>query len=389
MRLQERTIRALEPPHKGNRIHFDDAVPGFGIRVTAADARAFVLNYRVDGRLRRYTIGRWPDWSATAARAKAAELRQKLANGEDPLDQKASARNDPTFRTLVAEYLERHASTKRSGARDAEYLHRDVLPSWGSLKAKRVTRADVLKVVDGKAMHAPIAANRLLACIRKVFNWGIERGLVENNPCIAVKRPGKEKQRDRVLGETEIITAWRSIQEANCVSEPVKNILRLILITAQRPGEIAAMEWSEIEGSWWTIPAEKAKNGLAHRVPLSSMARQIIASRTGSGRYVFESRHDRPIQVNALAHAVRRMKFCGLNRWTPHDQRRTAAAQMTSAGVARLVVKRLLNHAESDITAVYDRHSYDAEKQAAIGVWDRKLRALLFGETAEVVEFSR
>ena len=387
MRLNEQVIRALETPEKAHRIWYDNEIPGFGVRVTRAGTRAFILNYRVEGRERRMTIGTWPSWTATAARNRAKELRREIDQGIDPLGSKERQRSAKTFSELAKEYLEKYASKKKSGYRDAEYLRRDVLPRWGRRKAKDITRSSVMDLVEAKAETAPIAANRLLACVSKVFNWAIARGYLDTNPCVRVPAPGVEKKRDRVLSEDEILAFWTALDEGGDSTANVKSILRLILITAQRPGEVCEMEWADIDGEWWTIPAEKAKNGLSHRVPLCAMALQELETRRGSeDRWVFRSPvGDQPIRVGTESKAIRRHQCFGLAHFTPHDLRRTAATGMGSLGVQRFVLARVLNHVESDVTSVYDRASYDGDKRKALAKWDRRLRSIISGEAPATV----
>ena len=381
MRLNEQVIRALETPDKAHRIWYDGDIPGFGIRVTKAGARSFVLNYWIEGRERRLTIGSWPSWTATAARNRAKELRREIEQGLDPLASKEQRRAAPTFADVAGEYLEKHASKKKSGDRDAEYLKRDVLPNWGGWKAEDIKRRDIIALVDAKAARAPVAANRLLACVRKVFNWAISRDLLETNPCIQVRAPGVERRRDRVLSEHEMLTFWQSLDQADEITATVKSSLRLILVTAQRSGEVCEMEWADIDGAWWTVPADKAKNGLSHRVPLAELALAQLEPYRDSSRWVFRSRRgDKPVQTNVLAEAVRRQNCFGLPHFTPHDLRRTAATGMGSLGVHRFVLARVLNHVESGVTSVYDRASYDGDKRKALAKWDRKLRSIITGE---------
>jgi integrase len=390
MRLIDRTIRALKPPTSGQAIHYDETVPGFGLRITASDTRAFILDYRADGRTRRYTIGRWGEWSATAARNEALTLRQRISAGEDPAAAKQQRVKDPTVAEVAKAYLEQHASKKRSGEKDRAYLEKDVLPRWGSIKARAITRADVLRLIDQKAATAPTAANRLLAVVRKMFNWAIERGILDATPCVMVKMPTKERRKDRVLTAAEIATVWTGMDSVTGVSEALRSILRVILVTAQRPGEVAQMEWSEIDGDWWTIPAAKAKNGVSHRVSLNTVAKAIIDAQPRTGAFVFTPKMDRPVQVNALAHAVRRAGGFGVPNWTPHDLRRTAASGMAGAGVDRVVIAKILNHSDASVTAIYDRFGYDPQKTKALEAWGRKLKNMIGQRepvAANVVEF--
>ena len=224
MRLNETTINRLQPPDKGNRVHYDSEVPGFGLRVTKAGARAFVLNYHVDGCERRMTLGSWPSWSATAARLRARELRKQIDQGLDPLSAKKERREARTFTELAEQYLEGHAAKKRSGNRDEEYLRRDVLPFWGRRKAQDIARCDVIELIERKAQNGPIAANRLRADVHKLFNWAISKDKIGANPCVKTERPGVEKGRDRVLSEAEIAHLWSGLDSAR-MSAHVRTIL--------------------------------------------------------------------------------------------------------------------------------------------------------------------
>lgn len=397
-RLDEKFIRRLKPPERGNRLYYDDSVSGFAVRITAAGVVAFCLNYYgPSGRERRLTIGRWGVWSATAARARAKELRRQIDLGSDPLDERQERRRGETFGDLAAEYVTRYASLKKSGHQDRRFLESDVLPDWRNLPVREIERRDVIRLIERKAETAPVAANRVLAVIRKLFNWAIERDLVDKNPCLQVRAPGKETSRDRVLSLAEVSAFWAGFTPSN-MSADVVAAMRLILATAQRPGEVCGLQWADLDlaAGWWTIPAARAKNELAHRVWLNDVARDVLESRRRRGKWVFPSpRTDGPIEPHALAHAIRRNRALErgdpqrveIGAFTPHDLRRTAASQMAASGTPRLVVGQVLNHVESGVTAVYDRHSYDQEKRRALDGWGRILaQAIGAGEPAKVVE---
>jgi len=221
-----------------------------------------------------------------------------------------------------------------------------------------------------------------LALLRKMYNWTICRDLVEVNPCTAVKMPAKESRKDRMLTEDEIHIFWDGLTTAS-MSEPTRLCLKLQLVTAQRKGELIIAEWSEFDlnNGWWTIPSEKAKNNLSHRVPLSSLALQLLDQvklHSGNSRWLFPSRQgDKPVLDTSIDHALHKneAKF-GIPSFTPHDLRRTAASHMTGMGVPRLTVSKILNHIESGITVVYDRHSYDQEKRLVLDLWGEKLRKI-------------
>jgi integrase len=240
-------------------------------------------------------------------------------------------------------------------------------------------------------------ANRTLAVIRRLYNFGIARDIVEVNPTTLIKPPSKEQRRNRVLSEKEIIKFWRTLDKTDMGSH-VKVALKLILITAQRPGEVISAEWSEIdlEGEWWTIPEEKSKNKLPHRVPLSPIAIQVMHSLERNSRFLFPARigtsisNEKPMTNRSLPHAVRRNNAVfKLDHFTPHDLRRTAASHMASMGIQRITLSKILNHIESNVTAIYDRHGYDNEKRTALNAWSQKLMNILEGKKGDIIPLTR
>jgi integrase len=255
----------------------------------------------------------------------------------------------------------------------------------------------VIALVEKKAETAPIAANRLLELLVRLFNFAIDRELLDANPCARVQKPGgRESSRDRVLSPDEIRELWNAL-DRQWFTEQTAAALRLILVTAQRPGEVVSIRREDLDLSegWWTIPAERAKNGLAHRVPLNGRARETLESLPDVSPWVFPSPgRDQHIHRDALAIAIRRARQrhtdpLKIEDFSPHDLRRTAASHMASVGVERFVIGKLLNHVEPGVTKVYDRHSYDAEKKKAMDKWARMLSSILTYEPTNVAEISR
>jgi integrase len=388
MKLNETAVRKLPPPATGYTLFRDDELTGFAVRVTSRGAKSFVLGYTVDGRERRLTIGKYPAWSATAARQRVKELRQQIDRGIDPLEEKTRRREAPTFGDLARQYMDDEGGTKKSAAAIDGMLKRDILPVWGSRKAEDIHRRDVRALVKAKARAKPIAANRIFQLVRALFNWGIQEELVENNPCHKVKPPAEENSRERVLTPDEIATVWHGLNEA-AMTPTVAAVLKFTLATVQR----ARLEWTEINGDWWTIPAEKTKNGKSHRVPLTPLALEILEAQPKRNRWAFPSRYrklDRPTATGAISTAVHLNEDFGIPHWTPHDLRRSATTHMAKLGVTNFVVGRVLNHSEPGVTKVYNRYEYDAEKRRALEMWERHLRAILDEPvSAKVVEMIR
>jgi integrase len=397
MRMTDRGIAALKPKIERYEA-WEDGRTGLGVRVSPKGRKSFIYMYRFGGKARRMGLGTCPAISLASARVKHANAKELLAKGTDPgarqTERKRAERDAETVAELIEEYFEKWARPrKRSAAEDERQLRKDVLPVWGKRKAKEITRRDVITLLDGIAERgSPIQANRTLAVIRKMFNFAISRDIVDATPVAMVKAPAKENQRDRVLSADEIRTLWKGLDTAP-MSEGVKLVLKLQLATAQRKGEIAGAALSEFdfEENVWTIPAERSKNGQAHRVPLSPLALKLIhEAREHAGSpptllpspWLFPSPAvDGPITPNSINYAVyRTLPAIGLVNVTPHDLRRTAASGMTSLGITRLVVSKILNHVETGVTAVYDRHSYDREKKAALEAWAARLEEIVTGE---------
>ena len=205
-RLTDKAVKALAAPSKGNRISYDPDVPGFGCRVTAAGARAFVLNYRrkADGTERRYTVGSWPSWSVAAARDEARRLRREVDSGRDPLGEHESERAAPTVASLAVRFLEEHVAKQRPHTQ-TEYksvLTNDILPALGKMKLAAVAFEHIERMHAAITKRAPVRANRTLAVTSKMFTLAIKWRLRTDNPCQGIER-NREHHRRRYLKPDE------------------------------------------------------------------------------------------------------------------------------------------------------------------------------------------
>jgi integrase len=397
MKFTDKGIAALKARAERYEI-WEDGRTGLGVRVSPKGRKSWVFMYRFGGKARRMGFDTYPAVGLANARVKHAKAKALLEKGIDPgaqeIDRKRAERGAETVADLIEVYLEKWARPrKRSAAEDERILKKEILPIWGRRKAKDITRRDVIELLDDIVDRgSPIQANRTLAVVRKMYNFAIGRDILGTTPCVLIKAPAKENQRDRVLSADEIRTLWRGLDTAP-MSEGIKLVLKLQLTTAQRKGEIAGAAMSEfdLEDNVWTIPAERSKNGQAHRVPLSPLALDLIneaqshASESPSlfvSPWLFPSPTvDGPIAPHSVNRAVyKSLPSIDLANITPHDLRRTAASFMTSLGISRLVVAKILNHVETGVTAVYDRHSYDREKKAALEAWAARLEEIVTGE---------
>ena len=374
-KLTARIVESMAASGERTQI-FDTEQRGLCLRISESGEKSFSVCYKHTGRMKRLTLGKFPEVSLADARSRAREALNKVANGVDPQQHKKIERLADTFDELVDTFLEKYADKKRSGREDRRILKKYLVPELRHVRAKDVMRAQIRVILDAIAKDAPIMANRVLASVRKMYNWAIGQDLVEHNPCFKLPAPSKERRRDRVLSNDELKKVWIALD--NDKSSVISDAFKMRLLTAQRGGEVSTMCWGDIDlnARWWTIPVERSKNKLPHRVWLSTPAMSILKRRKeadGESPWVFPGRRKgQPIvETKRVLESIRTAS--GVKEWRGHDLRRTAASNMTGMGIPRFIVGRVLNHAESGVTAVYDRHSYDAEKKDALDKWAAKL----------------
>lgn len=383
MSKRKLTHKALSALKVDRRTDFwDEGTKGFGVRVTADGTKTFTYLYYYRGKKKRFSLGRFPEIGLAEARRLYEAAKGELAQGYDPAAERDRTRKAGTFAELAEGYLERYSKKrKRSWKTDERMLRKDLLPAWGQAKASEITRTDVREMLDAIVDRgSPIQANRTRGLIGSIYNWGIERELVEYNPCFRVKPPAKENRRERVLSWDEIRELWEALDS----EEPaIAAVLRLMLLTAQRKIEVVSMKWRYIQDGRWTIPAEVVKGNRTHVVPLSRQAQYLISRCRGMGtEWVMPSPYREGEEValrdKAPDHRVRRMRETrGWERFTPHDLRRTAATGLAELGARRTVVSRVLNHSDRSVTAIYERYSYLPEMEAALQAWGDELERQL------------
>jgi len=379
-KLTAQTLKTLRPVGGRRTEYFDPLLRGFSVRVSPTGRKTFCVLYRRGKRLRRYTLGTHPPVNLSEARQLARAALARAAMGGDPASRKVEERHAATLAELSAEYLERYAKpNKRSWREDERRLRKNILPSLGPALAKEICRADLRRLLDDIVRRgSPSEANQTHALLRKIYNWAISQDLVDASPCRGLPRPARPRQRHHVLTEEAVRTFWQAV---SCERPVVAAALKLRLLTAQRGGEVLSMRWQDValDRAWWTIPSERSKNRLPHRVPLSDAAIDVLIRLGRSDSvWVFPS-PTRAGPLRSTQKAIERIRRRAGIELRGHDLRRTAASFMASMGVPRLVIAKILNHVETGVTAVYDRHSYDREKRDALDAWAERLQAMVEG----------
>jgi integrase len=407
----DRQIRNLKPE---TRIKDIRGGRGFGIRVKPNGTKIFFYGYDspVTGARRFLTLGEYPNLSLEEARIKYAQAYEVVKAGGDPLETSRHEQEDvkaaPTIKELGEDFIKRHAEVnKKSWKEDQRILEKEIYPAWGRLKAQDITKGNVIALLDKVVDRgSPQTANNIFKIIRKMFNWAVKKDRMKVSPCTGIDMPAPLNQKERALNAVEIKLVWNSLDTAQSMSGDVMRAIKLVLVTAQRPGEVTGMHSREINDGWWTIPSERAKNGKAHRVPLSPLAQEIIEQSIAENKrareipedqdyvgYIFPCPHRakiQPIERHALSKALKRnesedgLSVLGVAPFTPHDLRRTAATFMAESGEMDEVIDAILSHTKQGIIRVYNQFKYDAQKKTSLEAWALKLDSIVSRSKIEV-----
>jgi integrase len=369
-RLTDRTVKALAPPTQGNRITYDAELKGFGVRTTAAGAKSFILNYRIAGRERRYTIGGYPTWGVSAARDEAKRLRREIDRGIDPLGQREAERAAATVNELCDRYLAEHAEPKKRTAKgDRQMIDRHIRPRLGPRKVKDIDFADVDRL-HRELSKTPYVANRVAALMAKMFALAILWKMRPDNPCRGIERNPEEK-RYRYLAGDELRRLTEAL--ASHPNQAAANAIRLLLLTGARKGEVLGADWSQFDlgAGVWTKPSSHTKTKREHRVPLSAPTRQLLVEmkadadrRRVSSPFIFPARRGdgHMPEIKESWGSIR--KAAKLDGVRVHDLRHTYASVLASSGLSLPVIGALLGHTEQATTQRYS-HLFDDPLRAA------------------------
>ncbi len=387
--ISQRVIKTLRTPERGNRVEWDGEIPGFGVRITSAGVKSFVISYRFNGRKRRYTIGRCSEWSADAARDRAIELKKDIRNGKDPLQEKQKASTDPTMKELGSQYLERHAETHKraSGQRnDRQMLNGILLPRLGTLQVKAVGRRDI-ETLHASLKATPYRANRVLSLLSKMFSLAVEWGWRSDNPVRGIPRFHEDK-RERWLTVDEL----RSLHVALDAypDQKAANAIRLLIMTGAREGEVLKADWSQfdLKRGIWTKPSHHTKQKKIEHTPLGADVLKLLETMKPQATgplFPGTNRKERGTNITARV-TIRRpwvqvCKAAGLvevltlkgkrrtiKRYRPtlriHDLRHTYASHLVSDGVSLQVVGKLLGHTNPQTTNRYAHVADEALRKA-------------------------
>lgn len=410
----------------------DGTLNGLELRVSDGGSKSWRLHYtrRSDGKRRAVAIGSYPGIGLKEARRRAKQMQAEIEDAEkraDPAGGVKVRREAETFEELALLWIDRHGIPNKSPRAlqdDRSMLERHILPEIGQMKAREITKRDVIRLLDnvaakpdarqpkGKSRKLTHRPNRVFELTRAIFRWGVGRDILKFDPSFGLSPPIKQEEpRERELSEVEIQTLWEALGRAPVARRGNKGVprgekvlsdtdlpmtkatalaLKLALVTGQRIGEVTGIAIDEldlnVETPLWIVPRARSKNGQPNRVPLSPLALQLIKEARElslNSDWLFPGSTGRgPIDPHAPTKALERARRAiGLENFRVHDLRRTAATRMAELGVNPHTISLVLNHVTSrrgTITGkVYNQYSYDREKREALKIWGDRLQNFL------------
>jgi integrase len=446
-RFTDTIVRNLQP--KGKMYQERSAgEQGFGIRILPSGFKIWIFTYTYDGRRRQMNLGSYPETSLADARVEYSKAYAMLYDKNNPRDPQAERdqrlevertireerRQHPTIAELAKEYINDYAKeNKKSWAEDQRILNKDVVPVWGDIKTEDITRKNVKALIAAMKGRGAGIQNNTFKIIRRMFTYAVKQEYITTTPCYAFEKGDElpsQQSRERTLSEAEIKASWIGLD--SCAMSPeIRSILKLILLTGQRPGEVSAMHRREIDGRWWEFTPKETSitksTPRKQRIYLTDTALALIGANQD---YIFSSpitRFDEnenviptPITERAVTYALRRNlathtvipkpatwrksnsktkskkpfkvaaeKKLNIEKFVPHDLRRSCATMLSKIGFSDAIVDAVLAHLKKGEIRTYNKNKYDKEKQQAMEAWERKFLNIITGTKGKVIPIKR
>jgi integrase len=384
--LSEARLKRLKPKEKPYEV--TDAL-GLGVRVNPRGRITFQYRFRLDGYAYRLDLGHYPVMSLSKARRAHQEAHELVENNINPIQAKREAeRRARTFEgdavtveDLIDEFLEKEVRKKwKRQDEPTRILRRYVQPALGEVQIARVSRRDVVRMLEEIAERAKVMANRTASLTKQLFRFAVIRGHLEVDPCAGITRTsigGPESPRSDYLSYREIWRLWYQLPDAP-FGLPLKIAVKLLLLTGQRRGELLLARWEhfDFDRRTWIIPSELSKNGKPHVVHIAPLVRELLGElrkHTGGSPFLFPTRHsgeDRQIDPHAINRGIQRWRDqIGLPRLSPHVLRHTFTTHLNGLGIGLHIVEKILNHSLEGMLAVYNHQPYYAERVRALELW--------------------
>ena len=388
MKFTDQAVSKLKPTDK--QVDYrDELTKGLILRVGKSGKKSWQVRYRLDGKQHRQSIGDFPHVSLKEAREQVRRIQAAVIDGENPaydkrrtVEKKSKARQTLQISNLLELYDRLHLSQLRTGYQARTFL-REFAREFGHANITDFTKQDFVRLINEiMAAGNGTKANRVFTHIKSFFGWAIGQGYLEHSPCEYVKKPFKEKSRERFLSDQEIIWFWQVTGEE---LEPFGYMARLLLQTGQRLSEVSCMSENELLGKdHWHLSSDRTKNGTQHDVFLSDAAQEIVwRDNRVAGAYLFSTTGYSPVQsydkpVKRFRSRMNELAGAELPHWSFHDLRRTCETGMAMLGVAQPIIDRCTNHLTGrGMSRIYNQYQYRCEKTEAWQRWADHVKGLV------------
>lgn len=393
------TKDAVESMRAGARNDFrwDTEVKGFGVKITPAGKKVYILQYRLGGagtKTQRYTIGAHGTWTPELARKEAKRLLALVDQGKDPADDKRQRVREATDLTFNAvadrfEALEVPNKWPKSGDFVKDVLRLHLRPKFGKRSLPSITGQEIIAALDD-LKGGPALRRNVYSVVHRMLRWSKGRGELSANPLEDIEAPKPVASRNRVLPDRELRLVWIASEELGPI---FCALVRLLLVTGQRRDEVAAVDWRELdrERAEWLLPASRAKNGREHLIPLSPQAVALFDALAGGEQwpkkgYVLTTDGGKS-RVSGFSKAKRKLDEqiadlieddeAPVDPWRFHDLRRSAATGLQRLRIPSDWIEAAQNRRKGGMAGVYQRYEFADEKREALDAWGSHIAGLI------------
>jgi integrase len=400
MNLTDHEIKKLMllPSDPDGKIFFDDKMSGLGVRIYRSGRKMWLYQFRLAGRSYKYELGSTEKVLASKARIDAKVAAGHVANKVNPLDMRRQAeeKHKDEFGELVDEYLNeklhpikqgRKPMRPRSFAEVQRHLEEHCKP-FKHRPIRSITQRDVADLYKKIAKeNGTGAASHTWSTLRAMMHWCMRQGAIDNNVAALYDGGGASDPRERTLDDSEIAIVWKA-----CGADQFGNIVKLLLLTGSRRDEVGHMPLSELNlvDKKWLVPADRAKNGHEHLVPLSDTAVDILTDAIKTREaFVFGYGTARGYSGWSKSKKAldKRIADSGhkLAPFVIHDLRRSFASGLQRLKIEPHIVDACINHLPPKLQRTYQTHDYEAEKRTALDRWAVHVDAIVNGKTIDNV----
>ena len=388
LKMTDQALAKQKP--RGDRYEvWDTLVSNLMVTVFPSGKKTWSVRYRSDNKRVKMKLGDYPTLGLSDARRKAKDVLVSVADGENPAYEKrrkvkgnSKKRQTLEINNLLDLYAQLHLSQLKTGYQAKTFL-REFARDFGNTNITDFTKQDFVGLLNEiMAAGNGTKANRVFTHVKTFFGWAIGQGFLEYSPCLHVKKPFKEKSRERFLSDQEIKWFWQATGEE---LEPFGHMARLLLLTGQRLSEVCRMTEGELLGQdHWHLSSQRTKNETQHDIFLSDMAQDIVwRDERVAGSYLFSTTGYSPVQsydkpVKRFRSRMNDLAGADLPHWSFHDLRRTCETGMAMLGTAQPIIDRCTNHLTGrGMSRIYNQYQYKQEKTEAWQRWADHVKGLV------------